>query len=226
MRVIVDSIEHVVALRGSGRRSLALIVHADSSIECRYPHRCSIQEIERFISSRLPWLQRSLSKIAQRPKPRVRSYTQGSTQRFLGIDYGLNLRVANQVQVQLSASELQLFCRKPQSITTVSRILDRWYAEQAKRIFAERLNHCQKDFPEGPSCSGMIVRKMKSRWGSCSSSGVVTLNSRLVEHALRVIDYVIIHELCHLVHFSHNANFYQLLTDKMPDWQAQRALLS
>jgi hypothetical protein len=55
---------------------------------------------------------------------------------------------------------------------------------------------------------------------------VITLNSRLVEYPIDVIDYVIVHELCHRVHFSHNKQFYQLLAEKMPDWRERRALLS
>lgn len=226
LRIVVDSTERTITLRGSERRSLALIVHPDLSIECRFPRRSSIKVIEKFVNSRKNWLQRTIRKVSQRPQRLARTYAQGSPQPFLGIEYGLTLRAANNVQVQLSPGELQLACRKPESTTNVSRVLHHWYGQQAKRIFAERLSHCQKSFPLGPSCSGMVVRKMKSRWGSCSSAGLITLNSRLVEYPLSVIDYVIFHELCHLVHFNHNARFYQLLTDKMPDWKEQRALLS
>ena len=224
--IVVDSTEHIVTLRGSERRRLALIVKPDLSIECRFPRRSSIEVIERFVRSRKNWLQRTIRKVSLRPQPVARTYEQGSRQPFLGVEYGLSLRTANNVQVRLSQGELQLAYRKPASTTNVSRVLHHWYGRQAKRIFAERLSYCQQSFPRGPACKGMIVRKMKSRWGSCSSAGLITLNSRLVEYPLKVIDYVIFHELCHLVHFNHNAGFYQLLTDKMPDWQEQRALLS
>jgi hypothetical protein len=226
LKVNVGATELNVVLYRSGRKSLALIVHPDMRIECRFPLACSMNTVEEFINSKTRWLQKTLRKIAARPKQTNRTFQEASLQPFLGVEYGLKLMTRATVNVQLSDLELILSCRKPDSPASVSRVLRNWYREQAKRVFAERLIDCQKLFPGKQACSGLIIRRMKSRWGSCSSTGVITLNSRLVEYPSGVIDYVIVHELCHLVHFSHNKQFYRLLTEKMPDWLERRAVLS
>lgn len=222
----VGATELNVALHRSGRKSLALIVHPDLSIECRFPLVCSMNTVEEFINSKTHWMQKTLRKIEARPQQTNRTFQEASLQPFLGVEYALKLMTGARVKVQLSDLELTLSCRKPDSPVTVSRILRNWYREQAKRVFKTRLIDCQKLFSGNHSCSGLVIRRMKSRWGSCSSTGVVTLNSRLVEYPMGVIDYVIVHELCHLVHFSHNKQFYRLLAEKMPDWRERRAVLS
>lgn len=226
LTVKVGATELNVALYRSGRKSLALIVHPDLRIECRFPLVCSMNTVEQFINSKIHWLQKTLRKIAARPQQTNRTFQEASLQPFLGVEYGLKLTTSARVNVQLSDLELTLSCRKPDSPVTVSRILRNWYREQAKWVFKERLIDCQKLFSGKQPCSGFVIRRMKSRWGSCSSSGVITLNSRLVEYPVGVIDYVIVHELCHLVHFSHNKQFYRLLAEKMPDWRERRAVLS
>ena len=66
---------------------------------------------------------------------------------------------------------------------------------------------------------------MKARWGSCSSAGEICLNLLLMKAGLQQIDFVIAHELCHLTHFAHNASFYALLDEVMPDWKEREVLL-
>jgi predicted metal-dependent hydrolase len=73
--------------------------------------------------------------------------------------------------------------------------------------------------------SSLKVRKMKAKWGSCSQSGVITLNLWLITQDIKAIDYVILHELCHLKHFDHTPAFYAYLAEFMPDWRARKALL-
>ena len=99
---------------------------------------------------------------------------------------------------------------------------DRWYRHQADWLFSERLELCYqlfdgiepvKPFPE------LRLRKMRSRWGSCSSRGVITLNTMLVQMPVECIDFVVTHELCHLWELNHSPRFYQLLNSVMPQWR-------
>lgn len=75
------------------------------------------------------------------------------------------------------------------------------------------------------SNEGFHIRKMKARWGSCSSRGELCFNSLLMQKDEALIDLVIVHELCHLRHFNHNRAFYELLGEVLPDWQAREKLL-
>ena len=106
------------------------------------------------------------------------------------------------------------------SLELVESLLDRWYLEQAKRVFQEisiplvrqmtKYNVAPKSFS---------IRKMKTRWGSCSRKGSISLNLHLIKLPEPCIKEVILHELCHLVHFNHSKEFYALMTAEMPDWK-------
>jgi predicted metal-dependent hydrolase len=70
--------------------------------------------------------------------------------------------------------------------------------------------------------TGLIIRTMKRRWGSCSNKGIVTLSTELIKLSDLHIEYVIIHELCHLKHHNHGPDFYKLLTEMYPEWKTVR----
>jgi predicted metal-dependent hydrolase len=91
-------------------------------------------------------------------------------------------------------------------------------------IFNRRLSALVERF-DLPMAANLKIRKMKAKWGSCSQSGVITLNLWLITQDIKAIDYVILHELCHLKHFDHTPAFYGYLAGFMPDWRAHKALL-
>ena len=102
----------------------------------------------------------------------------------------------------------------------VEKLLDCWYLEQAKRVFkecAEPLIRQMAKYNVAPS--SFTIRKMKTRWGSCSRKGSISLNLHLIKLPEQCIKEVILHELCHLVHFNHSKEFYALMTAEMPDWK-------
>ena len=109
----------------------------------------------------------------------------------------------------------------------VKELLTEWYRRQARRIFQERLDACfakvrflELDYPE------LTLRQMETRWGSCTPEGTIILNLRLIQVPKLYIDYVIIHELCHLKEHHHGRRFYELLNRVMPDWQSKREKLN
>jgi predicted metal-dependent hydrolase len=111
--------------------------------------------------------------------------------------------------------------------SVVQKLLEAWYRAEAKRIFSSRmaacfprLAHLQVAYPT------LSVRRMKARWGSCSSTGNIILNLKLIHLPLECIDYVIVHELCHLKEHNHSKRYYRLLEQILPDWRERRAALN
>ena len=106
------------------------------------------------------------------------------------------------------------------SLELVESILDRWYLEQAKRVFQEIAIPLMKQMEKyNVAPTSFTIRKMKTRWGSCSRKGSISLNLHLIKLQEPCIKEVILHELCHLVHFNHSKEFYALMTAEMPDWK-------
>ena len=106
---------------------------------------------------------------------------------------------------------------------TVAAVLDRWYRQRAEIYFQRILTEVMPRFESyGWTVPEIKLRKMPTRWGSCTSAGVIYLNPDLIKASGSSIEYVIIHELCHLAHRLHNQKFYELLGRILPDWQRRK----
>jgi predicted metal-dependent hydrolase len=133
----------------------------------------------------------------------------------------------NQQIVQLERNYMYVTVGNKHNIKQIQQVLEQWYREAAKQIFHERLNVYyprieRLDVPY-PTLS---VRTMKTRWGSCGQSGQIILNPRLVQTPIDCIDYVILHELCHLKEHNHSKNYYHLLDQVLPNWRERREKLN
>lgn len=105
-------------------------------------------------------------------------------------------------------------------------MLEGWYRQRAEKVFQERLDVCQaRAKRESITATGLTIRKMKTRWGSCSKTGRILLNLELMQAPKECIDYVIMHELCHLKEHHHGPKFWQLLKKLMPDYESRKKRL-
>ena len=205
------------------RKRLALVVERDGEVQCRIPMRCAQRAAEAFIFAHQDWIVRTIDRMKDRigrPRPH---YAEGAEHYFLGQQYQLQTCQAlpGKVQVRNSALLVRAISNDPRQI---QKRLEDWYRDQAILIFNQRLLALVKCF-DLQAASSLKIRKMKAKWGSCSQSGVITLNLWLITQDIKAIDYVILHELCHLKHFDHTPAFYAYLAEFMPDWRARKALL-
>ena len=102
-----------------------------------------------------------------------------------------------------------------------------WYRKQAQRVFPQRMDAMlprfrRLDIPQ----PALAIKDLDARWGSCTDSGVISLNLKLMQVPKPYIDYVIVHELCHLIEHNHSQRFYLLLDRMMPDWRQRRKRLN
>lgn len=102
-------------------------------------------------------------------------------------------------------------------------VMDRRYRQAAREYFTKRCEHYRQ--LTGGSYTRVTIRDQKTRWGSCSTSGTLSFNYRLMFAPLRVLDYVVVHELCHLTHMNHSRNFWNLVGSVMPEYKEHRAWL-
>ena len=104
--------------------------------------------------------------------------------------------------------------------------VDKWYRKQAEKVFEERFNYVFSKFEGNISRPIIRIRKMKSRWGVCNRRlHKITLNLELIKKDVNIIDYVILHELCHFIHFNHSKKFWELVSYYIPNYKELRKIL-
>ena len=205
---------------------MALHVFAEQDIvECRVPLKCPWREIDAFVNERLDWMVDAIRKFADQPKVVAPGYANGDMHLYLGQAYPLSLS-KGRGSAELLGGRLCLSCQAPDEKESVQKQLFKFYRQQAEKLFPHRLAHCVEQFPRRVVPTGLRVRRMKARWGSCSSTGEICLNTMLVQKPELAIDMVIVHELCHLEHFNHTRAFYRLMDEAMPDWRVHEKLLA
>ena len=215
-------------IKRSRRRTVALYVHPDKSVEIRMPLLFSVDEIEPFLIKHSRWLFNRLDLQEKKPVE-PKKFVSGELHYFLGKQYPIEIVASDKNSVVFDNEKIVIRQRVDKSTSqqvnllksvSVSDLLDRWYLEQAKRVFQEisiPLVESMKKYNVAPK--SFAIKKMKTRWGSCSSKGNINLNLHLIKLPEQCIKEVILHELCHLVHFNHSKDFYDLMTSEMPDWK-------
>ena len=136
---------------------------------------------------------------------------------FLGKQYKLKVIVGNKNSVSIEGDYLIAYVKSPE---LVENQLNKWYRNQAKTVFSELLPPIIEKFKKYNVAPAKIsIRDMRSRWGSCSRRGNISLNLQLVKLNENCIRQVMIHEMCHLIYFNHQAGFYALMEEMMPNWK-------
>ena len=214
-------------LNFADRTTLAISVLPDGSVEVTAPLDTPLSKIEKRIVARLPWIDRQKAYFAQfMPRSPLRQYVGGETHLYLGRRYRLRLKLSEVRTVCLSAGRLVVAVPEPGRSDQVRKTLEAWYRQRARVKLPERVMLAQAQVQHlGLSPSALTIRMLRKRWGSMSPSGRLTLNGDLIKAPVSSIDYVIIHELCHLAHADHGPAFYRVLQRLLPDWEVRKARL-
>lgn len=203
------------------RKTMEIAVNPDRTVIVKAPVQSDITWIEKKIIKRARWILRQLNYFKQfHPKTSDRYYVTGETHLYLGKQYRLKLTEAQENSVKLSRGIFHITCRSEPTPSATKKLLNQWYSEKAQLQFAESMDRCWQKF-KGLSTNQpkLSIKRMQKRWGSLSDKGTVTLNTDLIRAPKECIDYVIMHELCHLKHHDHSPDFYKLLYTFIPGWE-------
>ncbi len=200
------------------RKSLGIQVHPDCSVKVIAPLGASNDEIINKLKSKAPWiLKQQQDFLSYHPLTPPRKYISGETHLYLGRQYKLRIEGALINEVKLLRGRLIILTKEN---TSAQKLLNDWYREKAINIFEDLLENSLSKFTRfNISKPELQVRLMPTRWGSCTPNGKVILNPELVKAPKGCIEYVIIHELCHLIHHNHTRAFFELQESIMPDWK-------
>ena len=209
----------------TARKTLAIEVHPDSSVQLIAPQDSPLEELKDRVVHRGKWIVKQQEYFETfLPATPKREYVSGETHYYLGRRYMLKVKQADENSVKLKAGEI-VVTLKPNDEENVKqekvkRLLAAWYYTHAKLKFENVMELALEKFKvEKLKKQSFEIKRMKLRWGSCTSEGNILLNPELIKANSKCIEYVITHELCHLVIPSHNKEFYKLLSEKMPDWE-------
>jgi len=212
----------------SQRKTLQLEVLPDMSVRMLAPLGAKAEVCSRMLLKRRDWVQAQLKYFSQfHPLTKPREYVSGETHLFLGRRLRLKVVSGPTKGVKATRQHLAVCAGRTTSVRLVEATLWQWYREQAADLFQERLLGCmvKLNIPKAEGPKELIIRRYKSRWGSMSPTGVLGLNLDLIRAPIECIDYVIIHELCHLRFPHHGPRFWDLLERVMPDWRKRKSKL-
>jgi predicted metal-dependent hydrolase len=191
-------------LKYSNRKTLGIKVYPDSSIIVIAPNNSKESDILKKVHSKVPWIIRQqLNFQSYHPFTPTRKFVNGESHLYLGRQYKLRLVISNENKIKISAGQI-FFSTKNTDPTYLENLLKSWYKIRAQKIFNEVVSASFEQFHRYKIPFPIIqIRHMNKRWGSCSPSGKIILNQELIKAPKASIEYVIIHELCHLVHPNH-----------------------
>lgn len=196
-------------------------VSPDGIVEVEMPPGVAPAEVQRAVQKRSRWISRHV-KAAKAGKEHVlpRRYVSGECHFYLGRRHKLIVReagpAASEVRLWRGRIEVSLPVADP---VAVRRRMRDWYRERAKSYFARKLPELCARFEGVESAPDFQLLAMKNQWGSCSPAGRVSLNPALIKAPAHCVEYVLLHELCHLIEHNHSKRFYALLERQCPSWR-------
>jgi predicted metal-dependent hydrolase len=212
-------------LEYSERKSLGITVTPEMEVLVKAPTDTSIEKVKEKIRKKAPWIIKQQSFfLSFQPKTPQRKYVSGETHLYLGRQYRLKVisdrfKMVNEC-VKLKGQFLEVWTKDS---SRVRELVNNWYLEKASEKIIPLAQELFDKFITRNNLSlitfNLSFRNMPTRWGSCTPKGKIILNPELIKAPKGCIEYVIIHELCHLIHHDHTKKFLDLQTKEMRDWE-------
>ena len=207
------------ALKSRAKGKILIKVNRDLRVVASAPKYVSNKDVIEAVKERLDWIQEQLKKFSeQAPLQTPKQFFDGELHPYLGLDYPIRIIQSSHNKIALIDNTIEIHSKQTDA-DKIESLLDTWYKTQAKKLFDSRVNELLPKTYWVTKKPSISIRTMKSRWGSCSSSGSIRLNTQLIKTPLVCIDYVILHELCHIAEMNHSQRFYRLLDQVMPEWR-------
>jgi predicted metal-dependent hydrolase len=209
----------------SRRHTISIVVSPANGVIVKAPYHVPVKTIEKFVNEKSDWINKTIGKFSSLIRvDKKDGYVDGDQILLFGKNHKLVLTEGNNYSVNLGQDEtIMITYHHDKNPLLIKSLLEDWFKYIARQklgiSFREMLIRYSR---QGFSPSGFTVRKMKTRWGTCSSKGKIALSYDLVRLDKIFSEYVIVHELCHLQHHNHGQGFYRLLSELYPEWKQVR----
>lgn len=228
----------------SNRKTVAIHILEDGSVKVSAPFNVTENQIDEIINEKISWILKKQEQLKRiyKEKNVDRKFEDGEKISYLGKDYSLKIIKTKkdvQTEVVIDNENMVIYINEnfiekdnkdsegskdsTDSKEHIRNIIKKWFIERFRDIILERIEKYSSVI--GVTPTKITIREQKTRWGSCSSKGSINLNWKLVMAPMKVIDYVIVHELCHMIEMNHSKNYWNVVSTIMPDYDEYRKWL-
>ena len=212
--------EHEInyAITYSNRSTIGILVMPNKEVHIKAPEGSELTLIREKVYKRAGWILkqwRYFDAFGEPSPPKM--YLSGESHSYLGRQYMLKVVDGEENRAKYKGRYFEVVCSDR---ANVAQLMKAWYKERAKVKFAEIAKPIIARFSKyGVEPCSLTIQEMNNRWGSCTVKGKITLNTELIKAPKPCVEYVITHELCHLIHHDHTKAFFELLETEMHDWK-------
>jgi predicted metal-dependent hydrolase len=202
----------------SSRKTLGISVTPELQVLVKAPYDATLERVKKMLRKKAPWIIRQQSFfLSFQPKTPTRKFIGGESHLYLGRQYRLKIIPGKAESVKLKGQFIEVETIEK---AKVRQLLNDWYIKNAKIKFHSIAQPLIEKFRRHKvEPASIVLRNMPTRWGSCTPKGKIILNPELIKAPRGCIEYVIVHELCHLIHHDHTQKFIDLQTKEMSDWE-------
>ncbi|MFL0248368.1 M48 family metallopeptidase [Candidatus Clostridium stratigraminis] len=217
MKITIENKEVNIIVIRKNRKTISIKISSPTEIIINAPLFINDEKIREVINNKEAWIAEKIKLIEAEMKT---DFREGIL--FLGRSYRVIIHNVKHNSLRLIFDKSNFNVYVPEKLTEEDKFLNirelfiKWYVEKAREIFKERINFYSNILKVSPN--RIAIKDQKSRWGSCSSKGNINLNYRLIMAPMEVMDYVIVHELCHLIHLNHSKEFWSLVKEVFPNY--------
>lgn len=205
-------------------KNITLRINSKGDISITAPYTVSDMYLQKFIKSKEEWIKKKLVQIEEKKKEAVNNNKQNEEILFLGKRYKVKIKENKNNFIEIEDGNIVININDKNCDNTKELILQSWYKEQAKSVFLNTI----KTYSDilGESVNRVTIKSMKTRWGSCNYvKRYINLNLELIKQPIEFIEYVVVHELAHLVHPNHSSEFWNYVEKYMSNYKERKALV-
>lgn len=209
------------------RNKISIHVYPDGAVQVDSPEDAPISDIKKAVTKRARWIYKHVQKVRLQTEFALqRHYVNGESHFYMGRRYKLKLIKVTRMEpsVRLFRGCIEVRTRD-KSTSVIKKQLLEWYRDHANDVFPKRMEALVDKVSWLKEIPQWKLLSMTKQWGSCSPKGVISLNPHLVKAPRECIDYVLLHEMCHLKEHNHSQRYYRLLSQAMPGWELIKAKL-
>ena len=213
-------------IRSSSRNTADIVIERDGRVLVRAPQKVSDEKIEDIISRKLYWIYKNLAEWRELNASKVaREYKNGEGFLYLGRSYRLSLIPQQEDDLLLKNGR---FCLRrslvdSENIDAAKNAFRDFYAAQGQKRIFQRVDYYAPKI--GVSPKNVSIKDLGNRWASCSPTGNIAIHWRCLMAPLKIIDYIVVHELCHFLHLDHTEAFWNEVDKILPDYEERKEWL-